>query len=162
MLLAVAPPLHDVQISHVTVFVPGPFLSILHPSQDRIANFSLTDSILSTAAERPSLLSLAEASKLRFSAAGSGAAGVIEHCFANAKITHNLIIGSRKAGRRAIWTHRVPRPRTGYPRPGQTGLRLCQAKDEKSSCKRLPSGRRCYGRQDMGLIWMRSKKLPVA
>ena len=138
MLLAVAPPLHDVQISHVTVFVPGPFLSILHPSQDRIANFSLTDSILSTAAERPSLLSAGGGPQnCAFQPQAQGAAGVIEHCFANAKITHNLIIGSREGWPKGNLDASSPQAAgLASPRPGQTGLRLCQAKDEKSSCKK--------------------------
>ncbi|HEX9136222.1 MAG TPA: hypothetical protein VF905_04650, partial [Nitrospirota bacterium] len=97
LLLSVAPPLHDVQISHVTAFVPGPLISILQSGQEGIANFSLTDSILSTAAERPSVVSAGKGPQnCAFRPQVQGVAGVFKSCFPNGKITHNIIIGSRE------------------------------------------------------------------
>jgi hypothetical protein len=138
MLISVAPPLHDVQISHVTAFVPGPLITILHPGQEGIENFTLTDSILSTAAERPSVLSAGGGPQnCAFQPQIQGPAGVFKSCLANGKITHNIIIGSKEK-----WppgnTNVADAQAAGLvgSRAGETSFRLCRAADEKSSCKK--------------------------
>jgi hypothetical protein len=138
LLLSVAPPLHDVQISHVTAFVPRALVSILHPGQEGIEDFSLTDSILSTAAERPSVWSAGGGPQnCAFRPQAPGPAGVFKSCFANGKITHNIIIGSREK-----WppgnTNVADAQAAGLAgsRPGETSFRLCRAVDEKSSCRK--------------------------
>ncbi len=142
VLISVAPPLHDVQISHVTAFVPGPLISILHPSPDGIENFSLTDSILSTAAERPSVLSAGGGPQnCAYQPQVQGPTGVFERCFANGKITHNIIIGSREKWPRGnIDVGDTQAAGLAGSRRGEASFRLCRAADEKSYCKKASPG----------------------
>ena len=46
-LLSIKPPLHDVQIDHVTAFVRSALISILNKGDAPLQNFSLTNSVFS-------------------------------------------------------------------------------------------------------------------
>jgi hypothetical protein len=138
MVLSNAPPLHDVQISHVTAFVPGPLVSILHTDKKGIENFSLTDSILSTAGERPSVVSAGGGPQnCAYRPEVQGPVGVFESCFAHGKITHNIIIGSREAWPRGnMNVGDAQAAGLAGAHRGETSFRLCRAADEKSFCKK--------------------------
>jgi len=137
LLLSVAPPLHDVQISHVTAFVPGPLVSI-RAGHEGIENFSLTDSILSTATERPSVVSAGGGPQnCAFRPEVQGPAGVFKSCFANGNVAHNIIIGSRGSWPRGnMNVGDAPAAGLAGSGRGKTSFRLCRAADEKSSCKK--------------------------
>jgi len=96
MLLSGAPPVHDVQIDHVTSFQPGLLVSIVNKSEDKLRNFSITNSVLSSGGPRPPF---ASAGGGRDSCAArsqkSGPEAVLKECFDPYKFEHNLIIGSR-------------------------------------------------------------------
>jgi len=138
LLLSVAPPLHDLQISHVTAFVPGALISITHPGTEGIANFGLKDSILFTAGERPSVFSAGGGQQnCAFNPGMQGPSGVFEHCFASAKIEHNIIIGSDEKWPKGNMDLRDAKS-AGLmsSQPGERGFRLCRVADDKGSCKK--------------------------
>jgi len=142
MLISVAPPLHDVQISHVTAFVPSALIQILHPDQAGIENFSLTDSILSTAADGPSVMSAGGGPQnCAYHPLVQGMPGLFEHCFANWKITHNIIIGSREKWPEGnINVGDAQAAGLNGSGRGEDSFRLCRAADEKSHCKKASPG----------------------
>jgi len=138
LLLAVIPPLHDVQISHITAFVPGALISITHPGNEGIANFSLTNSILSTCGEKPSVFSAGGGPEnCAYQPAKQGPEGVFEHCSAKGNFSQNIIIGSD-----AKW----PKGNMGFGnakaagltalQPGGSALRLCRATGQEP-CKKV-------------------------
>jgi hypothetical protein len=95
MLVSVRPPIHDVQIDHVTAFVPGVLLSILNAGP-KLSNFSLTNSVFSVGDQKPPLTSAGggpDACASRTQALGSEA--VLQACFEPYKFDKNLIISAR-------------------------------------------------------------------
>ena len=95
LLVSVHPPVHDVQIDHVTAFVKGELLAILNKG-DKLPNFSITNSVFSVGDRRPPIASAGGgpdscASKTQ----GQGAEAVLQACFDPYKFDHNLIIGGR-------------------------------------------------------------------
>ena len=91
-MLVVDPPLHDLQMDHITAFVPGPLISMIGKN-GKIDNFSLTNSVFSIGGRRPAL---ASAGGGRDNCAGrtqrQGAEAVLKECFSNYRFDHNLII----------------------------------------------------------------------
>ncbi len=142
MLISKAPPLHDVQISHVTAFVPGPLMFILHPGQDGIENFGLTNSILSTTSELPSVMSAGGGPKnCAYQPSARPVSDVFEHCFAKGNITHNIIIGSKEKWPQGnIDAKDAQAAGLAGSVPGETSFRLCRDADEKSHCKKISPG----------------------
>jgi hypothetical protein len=94
-LLCNRPPLHDVQLEHITAFVPGVLVTFINKG-DKLENFSLTDSVMSAGELRPSLAS-AGGGKANCAARTQklGAEAVLKECFASYKFEKNLIIGGR-------------------------------------------------------------------
>jgi hypothetical protein len=94
MLVSWQPPLHDIQVDHVTAFVPGRLLSILNPGA-KLKNFAITNSVFSVGAERP----IGSAGGGPESCAGKnqafGGQAVVEACFDSYKFEKNLIISGR-------------------------------------------------------------------
>jgi hypothetical protein len=88
------PPLHDVQIDHVTAFVPGALIEIAHTGP-KLANFTLTNSVLSVSDEKP----IASAGGGPQSCAGgnqaAGGEAVLRACFDPYKFEKNLIVSGR-------------------------------------------------------------------
>jgi hypothetical protein len=94
MLVVEKPPLHDVQIDHVTAFVPGVLMAIL--AHDKVSNFTLTNSVFSVGERRQPLASAgggpeACASKSQV----YGGEAVLAACFDPYKLDRNLIISGR-------------------------------------------------------------------
>jgi hypothetical protein len=96
--LSVKPPLHDVSISHITAFFPGPLMSILNKG-DKLQNFSITDSVFGVGEKRPTV---ASAGGGQGSCAGQsqreGVEAVLKECFVNFTFTRNVIIGGKGGG----------------------------------------------------------------
>jgi len=96
MLLSNNPTLHDVAFDHVTAFATGPLFYIGNKTENKIPNFSVTNSLLMNAGRR-----------LEFSSTGGGKANcahdtqrlgaeaVLAVCFVNYRFEKNLIIGER-------------------------------------------------------------------
>jgi hypothetical protein len=95
ILVSVEPPVHDIQIDHVTAFVSGPLLSILNRGE-KLHNFNLTNSVFSLGDRRDPVASAGGgpescAGKTR----GQDAEAVLQACFDPYKFDKNLIIGGR-------------------------------------------------------------------
>jgi hypothetical protein len=100
ILLSNAPPVHDVQIDHVTSFGPGPLLSIQNPEgSDKLRNFSMTNSVFAIDGPRFPVASAgggpgscAQRNQSR------GPQAVLDECFSPYKFDHNLIISWKDKG----------------------------------------------------------------
>ncbi|HKN69646.1 MAG TPA: hypothetical protein VJX30_01190 [Terriglobales bacterium] len=95
ILISAQPPVHDIQIDHVTAFVSGVLLSILN-SGAKLTNFTLTNSVFSVGDRRPPVASAGGgpescASKNQ----GLGSEAVLQACFDPYKFDRNLIISGR-------------------------------------------------------------------
>src|SRR5208283_1244239 len=91
------PPVHDVQIDHVTAFVSGVLLAVLN-SDAKLPNLTITNSVFSVGDRRPPVVSAGggpESCASRTQAQGSEA--VLQACFDPYKFQKNLIIGGRGA-----------------------------------------------------------------
>jgi hypothetical protein len=95
MLVSWQPPIHDIQIDHVTAFVTGGLLTILNPGA-KLANFTLTNSVFSVGDRRQPIASAGggpQSCASRSQAQGSEA--VLEACFDPYKFDENLIVSER-------------------------------------------------------------------
>ena len=100
MLLSGEPPVHDVEIEHVTSFGPGVLLSLLNrEGSDQLKNFSITNSVFAAGGKRRPVASAgggpgscAQKSQ-RF-----GPQALLKECFSSYKFDHNLIIVQGDAG----------------------------------------------------------------
>ena len=92
ILISVRPPVHDIQIDHVTAFVSGVLLTILN-SGAKLANFTLTNSVFSVGDRRPPVASAGggpQSCASKNQALGSEA--VLQACFDPYRFDKNLII----------------------------------------------------------------------
>ena len=89
-LMVAAPPLHDVQIQHVTAFVPRAVLAITNHGQ--FANFTIENNILSTG-EDEVVSEGGGPTNCAYQPQLQGPGNVIKNCFVNSSFTHNLMIG---------------------------------------------------------------------
>ena len=95
ILVSWKPPVHDIQIDHVTAFVTGGLLSILNP-EAKLVNFTLTNSVFSIGDRRQPIASAGggpESCASKSQSAGSEA--VLQACFDPYKFDKNLIISGR-------------------------------------------------------------------
>jgi hypothetical protein len=95
ILESVRPPVHDIQIDHVTAFVSGVLLAILNPGA-KMSNFTLTNSVFSIGDRRQPLATAGggpESCASKSQAQGSEA--VLQACFDPYKFDKNLIVTGR-------------------------------------------------------------------
>jgi hypothetical protein len=95
ILISAEPPVHDVNIDHVTAFVSGVLLSILNRGA-KLQNFTLTNSVFSIGDRRPAVASAGGgpescAGKNR----GLDVQAILQACFDPYTFDKNLIIGGR-------------------------------------------------------------------
>ena len=137
--VAEKPPIHDVQIDHVTAFVPGVLMAIL--GHEKQPNFSLTNSVFSVGNKRQPIASAgggpdACASKSQ----AMGGEAVLTACFEPFKFEHNLIIadkGSFPKGNIVVGSAEAAGIRDLKDNVSRDP-RLCQA--SASGCKRASPG----------------------
>lgn len=86
------PPLHDVQIDHVTAFVSGALIEIAHTGP-KLANFTVTNSVFSARDQRPIASAGGGPQSCAGGSQGQGGEAVLEACFDPYKFDKNLIIG---------------------------------------------------------------------
>jgi len=131
LLLVDRPPLHDLQIDHVTAFFPGPIVTIQNTAS-KLPNFVMTNNVFYTGGLR-----------LPFASAGGGPAccatrtqaqgpeAVLRECFSTYKFERNLIIGDNH-GRWPAGTITASSPQDAGIRDYKDGIgkdaRLCRAK----------------------------------
>lgn len=100
LLASGGPPLHDVEINHVTSFQPGVLANILNKAgKDKLQNISITNSVFSTGGPRPPVASAGGGPDACASPTQRfGAEAVFNACFDPYKFDHNLIIEERPHG----------------------------------------------------------------
>src|ERR1019366_7186248 len=95
ILVCKKPPIHDVQVDHVTAFVTGALLAIVNAG-DKLPNFAITNSVFLVGDRRLPMVSAgggADACASRTQVLGSEA--VLQACFDPYKFEKNLIITAR-------------------------------------------------------------------
>jgi hypothetical protein len=95
ILVSNRPPVHDVQIDHVTAFVSGVLLSVLN-SDAKLSNLTITNSVFAVGDRRPPVASAGggpESCASRTQQLGSEA--VLQACFDPYKFDRNLIVSGR-------------------------------------------------------------------
>jgi hypothetical protein len=152
MVLSRTPVLHDVAFDHVTAFVTGPLFYVGDKTDEKIRNFSVTNSLFMNGGRR-----------LEFSSSGggqancargsqrAGAQAVLEACFINYKFEKNLIIGEKGGWPRG--TILVSSPKAAGIRDLQDGVskdaRLCHA--DTTGCKASPGVSAATDGKDIGV-----------
>lgn len=95
LLVVWEPPVHDLQIDHVTAFVPGPLVSIWNPG-GKLPNFSITNSAFSVGSRRQPLASAGGGpTACATKSQAQGAEAVLKECFSSYTFNKNLIIADR-------------------------------------------------------------------
>jgi hypothetical protein len=94
ILVSNRPPVHDVQIDHVTAFVTGALLSVANYGA-KLSGFSVTNSVFSVGDRRPPLASAGRSDSCAARAQALGSEAVLQACFDPYKFDHNLIITGR-------------------------------------------------------------------
>jgi hypothetical protein len=92
ILVSWQPPVHDVEINHVTAFVTGRLLSVQN-SGPKLANLRLTNSVFSVGDRRPIGSAGGGPESCAGKNQGLGGEAVVEACFDPYKFDKNLIIG---------------------------------------------------------------------
>ncbi len=152
MVLSRTPVLHDVAFDHVTAFVTGPLFYVGDKTDEKIRNFSVTNSLFMNGGRR-----------LEFSSSGggqancargsqrAGAQAVLEACFINYKFEKNLIIGEKGGWPKG--TILVSSPKAAGIRDLQDGVskdaRLCHA--DTAGCKASPGAAAAMDGKDIGV-----------
>ncbi len=126
ILVSVRPPVHDIQIDHVTAFVSGVLLSLLNTGE-KLPNFTLTNSVFSVGDRRQTIASAGggpESCASRNQTLGGEA--VLQACFDPYKFDKNLIVSGRGF---------LPKGNIGVGSPEAAGIR--DLKDTVSRDPRL-------------------------
>jgi hypothetical protein len=150
-LLSVDPPVHDLQMDHITAFVPGPLLSLMG-KKDKIDNFSLTNSVLSIGGRRAGFASAGRAHEdCSSDVQNQGAEAVLKACFSNYKFDNNIIIAER--GRWPSGIIVASSPQSAGIRDFKDGVskdpRLCREKTA-GCAKASPGAGAAPGGKDLG------------
>ncbi len=89
------PPVHDVEVNHVTAFVTGGLLSVLNPGA-KLANLTITNSLFSLGDRRQPIASAGGGKDSCASRSQRlGSQTVLAECFDPYKFDHNLIVSGR-------------------------------------------------------------------
>jgi hypothetical protein len=91
ILVSWQPPVHDVEINHVTAFVTGRLLSVQNAGA-KLANFTLTNSVFSVGDRRPIGSAGGGPESCAGKNQGLGGEAVVEACFDPYKFDKNLIV----------------------------------------------------------------------
>jgi hypothetical protein len=94
ILVSAHPPVHDVQIDHVTAFVTGCLLSVLN-SGAKLQNLTLTNSVFEVGDRRPPVASAGRPDSCASKTQAQGSEAVLQACFDPYKFDKNLIISAR-------------------------------------------------------------------
>jgi len=88
--------LHDVALDHVTAFVAGPLFYVGNRTEERITNFSVTNSVFMPGGRQPEFASVGGGkANCAYEGQRAGPEAVLISCFVNYKFEKNLIIGEK-------------------------------------------------------------------
>jgi len=150
LLVSYQPPMHDVQIDHVTAFVPGVLMAILN-TDAKLANFNLTNSVFATGGRRQPIASAGGGpTSCATKSQKQGAEAVLKECFSSYKFDKNLIVTDR-----GPWPARIitaSSPEDAGIRDLKDGIardpRLCHEKAE--NCRKQSPGAGVADGRDLG------------
>ncbi|MFZ1130239.1 MAG: hypothetical protein WCA97_08130 [Terriglobales bacterium] len=130
ILVSTHPPVHDIQIDHVTAFVTGVLASILNTGA-KLSNFTITNSVFSLGDRRQPLASAGGGPEsCATKSQAQGAEAVLQSCFDPYKFDNNLIVSGRGSFPKGTIT--VTSPEAAGIRDLKDGVskdpRLCHAK----------------------------------
>jgi hypothetical protein len=121
--------LHDVAFDHVTAFVTGPLFFVANRTQQKIPNFSVTNSLFMSGGRADFSSPGGGRANCAHDSQRAGAEAVLNACFINYKFEKNLIIGERGGWPKG--TIVVSSPKAAGIRDLQGGVskdpRLCHA-----------------------------------
>jgi hypothetical protein len=131
------PPLSDVRIEHVTAFVPRGIFSIGNATGKKLTNFVIANNLFYSSGPRQIGSAGGGPQNCAFNPDAQGPVGIFKSCFADAVVSHNLIIAG------AFW----PAGNITVKDTAAAGLRnlsgskvqdyrLCRSKDEASACRK--------------------------
>lgn len=129
---SVAPPLHDVQIEHVTAFVPHFLVSVLDATSQKISGFRLANNLFYSA-DLQFASSGGGPQNCAFRPDAQGPSGVIKNCFENSTFTHNVIIEGSGWPSGNITAKNAASAGLPEKAAGLDRYRLCRTKSE--ACK---------------------------
>ena len=148
-LLVSAPPLQNVQIEHVTAFVPHAVFGITNRGQ--FANFKIQNNILSTGEDSVESEG-GGPQNCAFQPQLQGPGNVIKNCFASSAFTHNLMIGD------GGWPSGNPSVKDMHSAgirqlhgPGDKPYELCKDKDGGECKKASPALHAGTDERDLGV-----------
>jgi hypothetical protein len=136
LVISDAPPLHDVRIEHVTAVVPRFIISILNPASRKIANFTLTNSLLSSDMTPEIGSAGGGPQNCAFQPQRLGPAGVFKNCFDNSMFTHNMVVGGADWPSGNIMARDAAAAGIRDPQRSPGWYRLCRQKKEDEGCKK--------------------------
>jgi hypothetical protein len=133
--------IHDVQIDHVTAFVPGVLMAVLSRGE-KMPGFSLTNSVLAVGGQRRPIASAGPGS-CAVQPAKVGPEAVLDACFSNYHFDHNLISVERGGG--------FPKTNIVFGNPKDLEIRdlkngvakdphLCREKGDGPTCNKRSAG----------------------
>jgi hypothetical protein len=136
IILSTDPPLRDVQIEHVSAFVPRAIFSIGN-AELKLAHFVIANNLFSSTGPRQIGNAGGGPQNCAFQPDIKGPSGIFQSCFADPVVTHNLIVGG------GSW----PPGNIIVNDPAAAGLeilsgskapdfRLCRSPDKANSCKK--------------------------
>ena len=134
LVISDAPPLHDVRIDHVTAAVPRFIMSIINPASRPIANFSVTNNLLSSDMTPEIGSAGGGPQNCAFQPERLGPAGVFKRCFDNSSFTRNMVVGGADWPKDNITVRDPAAAGVGDPHRAPAWYRLCRQKEE--GCKK--------------------------
>lgn len=133
IVISVSPPIANVNIQHVTAFIPRAAFTI--GSKSKMENFKVDNNIFVLGGERQIDNAGGGPRNCAYQADLQGPSGVITSCFANSSFTHNMIVGG---GGWSSGNMTPGNPRSagirGIREPGAGSYSLCREKDDE--CKK--------------------------
>lgn len=137
-LIAISPPLRDVQIEHAMAFVPRATFAVMN-TRERFANFTIANNILSTG-DLNVVSSGGGQSNCAEQPGALDPAGVFKNCFSGSTFTHNLMIGGGEwpSGNPSVKDARAAGIRELHV-PGGRPYELCRDKDQPDCKKASPA-----------------------
>lgn len=137
LILSADPPLREVQIEHVSAFVPRAIFSIGN-TEAKLVRFVIANNLFSSTGPRQIGNAGGGPQNCAFQPDAQGPSGIFKSCFADPVVTHNLIVGGgnwpsgnivvKDVGDAGL---EIP---AGYKAPD---FRLCRAPDKTNSCKKI-------------------------
>jgi hypothetical protein len=138
LILANEPLLREVTIQHVSAFVPKGIFSIVNITGQKMPKFVIENNLLSSSGPRDIGSAGGGARNCAFKPDAQGPSGIINSCFSDPVVTHNLIVGGGNwpPGNIVVKDAAAAGLRVSHGKITED-YRPCRAKDEATSCQKV-------------------------